>query len=369
MGQKKFHARSRAGVGDVVSMTGYLRSFLSYPVLDSNTAFFEKYDPFERVHTRVRELEARIKRLRDRLAEAGDDAQRPHLQNKIATAERWLGRFSAERDRLAEPILYGNIRFVAKIVSPYASCGVPVEDLTQEGVFGLIAALHRFDRRRGVRFTTYASWWIRAAVRRYVAEHGFGRLVHVPPRRLQAIRSFQAAEETFRLLHGRNPSDEELWDFMGANSDTPQRVREGGLSKLRRLRAAPSTGKCSSLQLPLDEEDARSMTREDIIVAESLTPEQSMIARDVLRGYREQLAEVEMRLQRCCSERNAKLFKRRIGFDGKPAKLRELAVEFGISHARVGQIVKQTYKQLGLGGADIERLLKVVTLLEELVER
>jgi RNA polymerase primary sigma factor len=123
-----------------------------------------------------------------------------------------------------ERFLFANLRLVVAVAKRYASPRLPLIDLVQEGNIGLMKAVDRFDVRKGYRFSTYASWWIRHYVARAVIEQG--RLVRLPVLVADQRRRAHAAQASYAAEHGREPSDEEIIAQLGVD---PSRARAAGL--------------------------------------------------------------------------------------------------------------------------------------------
>lgn len=113
------------------------------------------------------------------------------------------------RQRLVE----AHLRLVVSLARPYAHCGVPLLDLVAEGNVGLMQAAARYDCERGFRFATYASWWVRNAILRALAEQG--QVVRIPPHLVESFQCLRRAQHAFTLDHHREPTSEELAALMG----------------------------------------------------------------------------------------------------------------------------------------------------------
>src|SRR4051794_14803940 len=125
-----------------------------------------------------------------------------------ASAEAALAR-RIERGDLAarDQMIAANLRLVHAVARGYRERGVPYEDLVQEGVVGLMRAVEKFDHRRGLRFSTYAIWWIRRAL---LDALGGARAIHIPPSALQKIAAILRHEDELRRLGVAAPSNEEI---------------------------------------------------------------------------------------------------------------------------------------------------------------
>src|SRR3954451_5872794 len=142
-----------------------------------------------------------------------------------APEERELALRVGEGDKEARArLIESNLRLVISIAKKYRGRGVPFEDLIQEGNAGLIRAVEKFDPEMGNRFSTYATWWIRQAVTRAVADHA--RTVRLPAHVVDAIYRLRRAENALSLELGREPTKEELAGRLEIKTQEARRLRE-----------------------------------------------------------------------------------------------------------------------------------------------
>jgi RNA polymerase primary sigma factor len=228
-------------------------------------------------------------------------------------------RVRAGDEKAREKLIEKNLKLVVSVAKKYRGMGLPFGDLIQEGNIGLMKAADKFDPERGWRFATYATWWIRQAVQRAVADKG--RTIRVPVHMGEKIRKMGRVYNELSAELSRRPTDEEVAERLGWNVERVRDVKS----------AIPDA---TSLNRPLSSEEDSSELG-DFVEDER----ESGVASEVVRELEtRRLVESVERLP----ERQRRVLVRRYGLDGEePATLADLSEELGVSRERVRQLQRE----------------------------
>jgi RNA polymerase primary sigma factor len=225
--------------------------------------------------------------------------------------------------KASELMITANLRLVVKIARGYEAFGVPLLDLINEGNIGLMKGVQRFDPAKGAKLSTYASWWIKQAIRRALSNQS--KTIRLPVHVVEKMTHIRKAEVRLRETLDREPTDEEVADDLGYKQHRIRQYREASRAPI-------------SLDSPISDDNATSVA-EHVADANAAAPFAELLNQNDSELVQEVLATLDAR--------ESRILAMRFGLDnGKPKTLEEVGARLGVTRERIRQIQEQALAKM-----------------------
>lgn len=311
----------------------YLRQFhFRYNITeDFGEVIFRAYDRFLTIEREIKDLSSRAER--NKFAALKLEATKRKLKkNELAAGRtidefkkdvRMLQRWMDKSHEAKREMVESNLRLVISIAKKYTNRGLSFLDLIQEGNMGLMKAVEKFEYRRGYKFSTYATWWIRQAVTRAIADQA--RTIRIPVHMIETINKVLRAAKKLMMETGREPTPEELAEEVGI---TAERVRE-----IYKIAQHP-------ISLQAEVGDGGDSQFGDFIEDTGVESPAEATGYSILKDKMNEVLET-------LTDREKTVLIQRFGLaDGKPKTLEEVGVEFNVTRERIRQIEAKALRKM-----------------------
>ena len=298
---------------------------------DFGEVILRAYDRFLQLEKEIQELAPRAERNKFALSKLLSAKRRlrklelaagrilDDFKKDVRMLQRWMDKSQEAKREMVE----SNLRLVISIAKKYTNRGLSFLDLIQEGNMGLMKAVEKFEYRRGYKFSTYATWWIRQAVTRAIADQA--RTIRIPVHMIETINKVLRGAKKLMMETGREPTPEELAEEVGI---TPDRVRE-----IYKIAQHP-------ISLQAEVGDSGESQFGDFIEDTSVDSPAEATGYSILKDKMNDVLDT-------LTDRERKVLIRRFGLlDGKPKTLEEVGLEFNVTRERIRQIEAKALRKM-----------------------